>query len=45
MSETRVRGSKDRDRPPSISGAITTVGSGEIRDRWIGGSMNKGSSM
>ena len=31
-----VRGSKDRDRPPSNLGAIAIVGSGDIWDRWIG---------
>jgi hypothetical protein len=30
-----VRGSKDHDRPPLNSGAIATIGSGEIRDCWI----------
>jgi hypothetical protein len=40
-----VRGSKDHDHPPSNSGAITTVGSGEIRDRWIGGQVNRGHPM
>jgi hypothetical protein len=28
--------------PPSNSGEIVTVGSGEIRDRWIGGQVNRG---
>jgi hypothetical protein len=37
-----VRGSKDHDHPPSNSGAIATIGSGEIQDRWIGGEVNKG---
>jgi hypothetical protein len=32
-----VRGLKDHDRPSSNSGAITTVGSREIQDGWIGG--------
>jgi hypothetical protein len=36
-----VRGSKDRDHPPSNSGVIATVGLGEIHDHWIGGWVNR----
>jgi hypothetical protein len=36
---------KDRDCPPSNSGAINTIGSGEIWDRWIEGKENKGRPM
>jgi hypothetical protein len=40
-----VRGSKDRDHPPSNSGVIATIGSGEIWDRWIRGQVNRGRPM
>jgi hypothetical protein len=40
-----VRGLKDHDCPPSNLGAITTVGSREIQDRWIRGQVNRGHLM
>jgi hypothetical protein len=40
-----VRGLKDRDHPSSNSGVIATIGSGEIRDRWIKGQVKKGRLM
>jgi hypothetical protein len=38
-------GSKDHGFPPSNSGAIATVGLGEVRDHWIEGQVKKVRSM